>query len=176
MSVPHIFDEQRRARRRDQPRASFADHDFLYAAMADEMLDRLGDVTRSFTRALIIGCPDHRLADALQARGIAVTCADPGAVWARQSKGDQVREDILSYDAGAFDLVLCCGTLDTVNDLPGALIAMNRVLEPDGLMLVKLYRRRLSARDCVTPCSPPTATGRRSDFIHRSMCARWAIC
>ena len=32
--------------------------------------------------------------------------------------------------------MLCCGTLESVNDLPGALIGMNRVLEADGLMLV----------------------------------------
>ena len=136
MSVPHIFDDHRRALRRDRAAARFAAHDFLYAAMADDMLDRLADVRRDFARALVVGCPDRRLADALSSRGAAVRCADPGPVWAARSGGDLVREDRLPYAPGAFDLILCCGTLDSVNDLPGALIAMNRALEPDGLLLL----------------------------------------
>lgn len=136
MNVPRIFNEALRARRRDRAARSFAGHDFLYGAMADEMLDRLHDVTRDFTRALVIGCPDRRIALALAARGCAVTCADPGPLWAKQAGGDAVREDGLPYAPASFDLILSCGTLDAVNDLPGALIAMNRVLAPDGLLLL----------------------------------------
>jgi len=136
MSVPHIFDDARRARRRDRAADGFAAHDFLYAEMAQDLLDRLADVKRTFTRALVIGCPDRRLADALGAQGAAVRCADPGPVWAGRSGGDIVREDLLPYEPASFDLILCCGTLDSVNDLPGALIAMNRALMPDGLLLL----------------------------------------
>ncbi|MBO9670203.1 MAG: methyltransferase domain-containing protein [Sphingobium sp.] len=135
-TVPSIFDESRRAMRRDRAVHRFASHDFLYTAMAEQMLERLDDVTRQFERALIIGCPDDRLAVALRARGINVTCADPGPAFAQAAGGEVVREDALPYPPASFDLVLCCGTLDSVNDLPGALIAMNRALEPDGLMLV----------------------------------------
>jgi len=136
MSVPHIFDEQRRVQRRDRAAASFPEHAFLYAAMADDMLDRLGDVSRVFHRALVIGCPDGRLVEALAALGCGVTCGDPGAIWAARSGGSTIREDQLPYEDGAFDLVLCCGTLDTINDLPGALLGLNRILEPDGLLLL----------------------------------------
>lgn len=135
-SVPRIFDDARRAYRRDRAARTFPAHDFLYAAMADEMLERLGDVSRSFARTLVLGCPDRRLATALDAQGVQVTCADPGQVFAAAAQGDKVREDALPYAPGSFDLILCCGTLDSINDLPGALIAMNRVLEPDGLMLL----------------------------------------
>ncbi len=136
MNVPSIFNETLRAHRRDRAARNFAAHDFLYGAMADEMLDRLADVTRDFTRALVLGCPDRRLAQALEAHGCAVTCADPGPLWARQAGGDAVREDALPYAPASFDLILSCGTLDAVNDLPGALIAMNRALAPDGLLLL----------------------------------------
>ncbi|MCP5990175.1 class I SAM-dependent methyltransferase, partial [Klebsiella pneumoniae] len=44
-------------------------------------------------------------------------------------------EDALPFADDSFDLVIACGTLDSVNDLPGALILMRRVLRPDGLML-----------------------------------------
>lgn len=135
-AVPRIFDTRRRAQRRDRAASSFAAHDFLYAHMADDLLERLSDVTRVFSRALIIGCPDDRLSRPLRAMGTTVTCADPGPAFARAAGGDVVQEDALPYAPGSFDLILCCGTLDSVNDLPGALIGMNRALEPDGLVLL----------------------------------------
>ncbi|MBU0555777.1 MAG: methyltransferase domain-containing protein [Alphaproteobacteria bacterium] len=138
MTVPHIFNEALRAHRRDRAAQNFQAHDFLYAEMAGEMLERLGDVQRDFQRVLLIGCPDRRLIDPLEARGCAVTCADPGTIWAGQYGGDIVREDSLPYAPHSFDLILCCGTLDTINDLPGALIALNRALVPDGLLLLAM--------------------------------------
>jgi SAM-dependent methyltransferase len=138
MTVPNIFDDALRIRRRDRAASGFAAHEFLYGLMAAEMLDRLEDVSRTFRRALVVGCPDRRLADALAGRGCTVACADPGQRWAEQAQGLQVREDALPYPPASFDLILCCGTLDTVNDLPGALHALNRALEPDGLLLVAL--------------------------------------
>lgn len=138
MTVPAIFNEHLRSLRRDRAAQNFIAHDFLYSAMADEMLDRLHDVKRDFNRALVIGCPDMRIIDALTAKGISASAADPGAIWARQAGGLQLREDRLGYDAGSFDLILCCGTLDTINDLPGALIALNRALVPDGLLLLAM--------------------------------------
>lgn len=113
----------------------FADHDFLYRAMLDELLDRLADVKRDLPEALIIGCPDGSAKAALEAMGKSVVCADPGFAAARAQGGVQADEDVLPFADESFDLVLACGTLDSVNDLPGALILMRRVLRPDGLML-----------------------------------------
>lgn len=136
MSVPHIFNERLRSHRRDRAAVQFPAHDFLYAAMADDMLERLGDVSRSFSRALVIGCPDSRLADALTALGCTVTCCDPGSIWAARNGSVAVSEDRLPFEEATFDLILCCGTLDAINDLPGALLGLNRILEPDGLLLL----------------------------------------
>jgi NADH dehydrogenase [ubiquinone] 1 alpha subcomplex assembly factor 5 len=179
MSVPSIFDDRRRVIRRDRAARSFAAHDFLYEAMASDILDRLSDVTRTFSRALVIGCPDERIARDLQMRGIATTSADPGSVWASRAGGDQIREDRLPYEAASFDLVLCCGTLDAVNDLPGALIAMNQVLEPDGLLLLSFVgagslpklREALLAADGDRPAQrfhPQVDVRALGDLLHRA--------
>jgi SAM-dependent methyltransferase len=64
-----------------------------------------------------------------------VTCADPGARNATLNGGIQAEEDALPFAENSFDLVLACGTLDSVNDLPGALIQIRRALRPDGLFL-----------------------------------------
>ncbi|SCW36997.1 Methyltransferase domain-containing protein [Sphingobium faniae] len=135
MTNPDIFDRRLRALRRDRMMARFADHDFLYRAMLDELLDRLADVQRDLPEALVIGCPDGSAKAALEAMGKKVACADPGFLAARQAGGVQGDEDALPFADDSFDLILACGTLDSVNDLPGALILMRRILRPDGLML-----------------------------------------
>jgi NADH dehydrogenase [ubiquinone] 1 alpha subcomplex assembly factor 5 len=132
---PDIFDRTRRARQRDRMLPRFADHDFFYRAMLDELLDRLRDVQRPLAEALVIGCPDGSARAALEAKGKRVACADPGFLAARGEGGVQVDEDALPFADDSFDLILACGTLDSVNDLPGALILMRRVLRPDGLMM-----------------------------------------
>lgn len=134
-SRPDIFDRARRARHRDRMLPAFADHDFLYRAMLDELLDRLGDVQRDLPEVLLIGCPDGSAKAALEAMGKRVACADPGFLAAKSLGGVQADEDALPFADDSFDLVIACGTLDSVNDLPGALILMRRVLRPDGLML-----------------------------------------
>ena len=132
---PDIFDRSLRARRRDRMLPGFAAHDFLHRAMLDELLERLGDVQRDLPEALLVGCPDDSARIALEAMGKRVACVDPAFLAARKARGVQADEDALPFADASFDLVLACGTLDSVNDLPGALILMRRVLRPDGLML-----------------------------------------
>lgn len=135
MTAPDIFDRSRRAQGRDRLIARFADHDFLYRAMLEELLDRLADVQRDLPEALVIGCPDDSAKAALEAMGKRVACVDPGFLAARGANGVQADEDALPFANDSFDLIIACGTLDSVNDLPGALILMRRILRPDGLML-----------------------------------------
>ncbi|MBK5264845.1 MAG: methyltransferase domain-containing protein [Alphaproteobacteria bacterium] len=130
-----IFDRHLRRMRRDRAAQNFTEHDFLYQQMAEELLDRLNDVKRNFGRVLLIGCPDSFLRDSLVATGMTVMCTDPGLANVRAMGGVQADEDALPFADACFDLVIACGTLDSVNDLPGALILIRRILRPDGLFL-----------------------------------------
>lgn len=134
-AAPAIFDRRLRAQRRDRAAPDFARHDFLYRTMLDELLDRLADVRREFTDILVVGCPDASARERLAAMGARVTCVDPGEANARANGGIQAEEDALSFAEDSFDLIIACGTLDSVNDLPGALALIRRVLRPDGLFL-----------------------------------------
>lgn len=137
MTVPVIFDMPLRSRRRDRAALRFADHSFLYEAAADEMLDRLNDVSRAFQDALVIGAPTDQLPGALRARGMTVTVGDPGALFATARGGAVVNEDApLPFPPASADLILCCGTLESVNDVPGFLVQLREILRPDGLLLV----------------------------------------
>lgn len=103
--------------------------------MAEELLDRLDSVQRPFASALDLGCLDGRVGQALRVRGLDVVSADPGFRFARAAAGVQCDEDRLPFADGRFDLVIACGGLDQVNDLPGALLLIRRALRPDGLFL-----------------------------------------
>ena len=135
MTAPEIFSRTLRRLRRDRAAPCFDDHAFLIDHIVECLLDRLDLVSRSFESALDLGCHDGRLGRALAARGIGVTSADAGARFAAQAGGIQCDEDRLPFAAQSFDLVVSAGVLDQVNDLPGALVQIRRLLKPDGLLL-----------------------------------------
>jgi SAM-dependent methyltransferase len=129
------FDNVLRHLRRDRAAASGGVADYLFRLAADELVERLDFVARRFERALDLGCAGGYLTDRLRERGIDVLPADPGYRFAAAARGVQIEEDRLPFPDGAFDLVVSVGVLDTVNDLPGALLLIRRVLRPDGLFL-----------------------------------------
>ncbi len=100
------------------------------------MLDRLTDVQRPFSDALVIGAPTALVPDALRARGMRVAVADPGPAVAAAGGGVAIAEDApLPFAPESFDLVLSLGTLDSLNDVPGFLVQARTLLRPDGLLL-----------------------------------------
>lgn len=135
VDVPEIFDRQLRRLRRDRAQPGFATHAFLRDAIVEGLLERLDLVTRRFGDALDLGCADGSLGRALAARGAAVTACDAGAAFAAGAGGVRCDEDRLPFAPASFDLIVSAGVLDTVNDLPGALIQCRRALRPDGLLL-----------------------------------------
>lgn len=129
------FDRALRRQRRDRAARAGGDALYLHHRAADEVLARLDHVTRDFREALDLGCGDSYLGGHLRARGLDVVSADAGRVFAAAARGVQCDEDRLPFGDAAFDLIVSVGTLDTVNDLPGALHLVRRALRPDGLFL-----------------------------------------
>jgi SAM-dependent methyltransferase len=129
------FDRTLRRLRRDRAAMAGEEADYLFRRAADEMLERLDLVTRSFSRALDLGTGRGYLARRLRDRGLEVVQADAGVRFAAASSGMQGDEDRLPFADSAFDLVVSVAALDSVNDLPGALILARRALAPDGLFL-----------------------------------------
>lgn len=129
---PDIFDRLARRQRRDRALAQYAETDFLRRFMLDGLADRIASVTRSFDDVLDVGCFDGSFA---VPQGGRVVRVDPGHGFARQAGGVQADEDRLPFGDGVFDLVVSAGTLDSVGDLPGALMLARRVLKPDGMFL-----------------------------------------
>lgn len=135
---PTPFDRIVRRQRRDRAARSDKDTLYLHRRSSEELLDRLALVKRHFKSALLLGCSDRWILEQLKSKGIGVIAADPGALFARSAGGIQCDEDFLPFADSSFDLVIAIGTLDTVNDLPGALTLIRRSLRPDGLLLAAL--------------------------------------
>jgi NADH dehydrogenase [ubiquinone] 1 alpha subcomplex assembly factor 5 len=133
---PLIFDRIARRLRRD--RVALAGPSPLESGVADELLERLDAVMRPFESALVINTGARHLATALKERGITVTETDHGVVFAVAAAGIFADEDRLNVEQGEFDLVVFPSGLDTVDDVPGALIAARRALRPGGLFLACL--------------------------------------
>lgn len=127
-----IFDRPSRRRRRDRAAAGdYPAHAFLRDVMVEGLLERLDAVKRGFDDMLDIGAPDA----GLRVPGARIARVDPGFGFARAVGGVQGDEDRLPFADASFDGVLSAGVLDQVNDLPGALTLIRRVLRPDGLFL-----------------------------------------
>ncbi len=131
-----LFDASLRQARRDRAaRLGRAAENPLLRRMADDLLDRLDMVSRRFERALDLGSGPGLLTQKLRAQGIEVTPCDAGGGFAAALDGLRHEEDALPFLPGSFDLVVSAGVLDSVNDLPGALVQIRRLLRPDGLFL-----------------------------------------
>ena len=136
---------------------------FLYERAFEDVLDRLSLVQRDFRSALLIGVPDPSWPEQLARIAGSVTAVDPGDGFARAAGGEQVIEDSLDCRPGSFDLVVAIGTLDTVNDLAGALLRLRFALKPDSLLIGALsggenlprLRRAMRAADSVMGAASP---------------------
>ncbi|MBO0904298.1 class I SAM-dependent methyltransferase [Jiella sonneratiae] len=130
-----LLDRQRRRWLGGNPKPGI---DFLVAAAADELSDRLAVVDRRFTVAADLGGHFGQMAERLRAGGRCDTVlrlerlafllgGDPLA-----AVGD---EELLPLAPQSVDLVTSCLSMQFVNDLPGMLAQLRRALRPDGLFL-----------------------------------------
>jgi SAM-dependent methyltransferase len=135
-SPPQIFD--RALWRQRLARAARAENacDFLIMRAAEDLAFRLSMVQRAFPRALDLGSPHRAVAEILAAPGRFVVRAAP---FSGASGANLVAdEEFLPFAPESFDLVVCALNLQFVNDLPGVLAQVRRVLAPDGLFLAAM--------------------------------------
>ena len=145
VNPPEIFDRRRRHALRARGAGRAGDH-FLWHHIAQDMAERLSAVTRTFEHALILG-PIGRWQGEILPPNVTCTLAPlrDAAAGAKAGAGAAddapvaLEEDRLPFTPGSFDLVISAGTLDSVNDLPGALIQIRRLLRPDGLFLGHMF-------------------------------------
>lgn len=134
-----IFDRTTLRRRRERAALHWGDQAFLKREIASRVVERLDDVRRTFALALDLGCHGDEIASALGSHSPvgALMRTDIGVGFGRRAQGPVVvaDEESLPFAPRSFDLVLSAMSLHWVNDLPGTLIQIGRILKPDGLLL-----------------------------------------
>jgi NADH dehydrogenase [ubiquinone] 1 alpha subcomplex assembly factor 5 len=138
MDAMLVFDRIAVRRHRDRAAATIGLIEDLLRDGASRLLDRLDDMTGTFGLALDVGGRGI-VAPLLHARGIAVVSCDLSRPMARLNELPVVAdEEFLPFAANSFDLVVASLALHWINDLPGALLQIRRVLRPDGLFLASM--------------------------------------
>jgi SAM-dependent methyltransferase len=121
---PRIFAPERRraARGRIAPRqARPGAARFVLDDIVEDVIERLAFVRHQPGKALVIGDWTGALAAELERQGAEVASANPVTLDEEQP-----------YPVSGFDLIASLATLDSVNDLPGALIHIREALAPGG--------------------------------------------
>ncbi|RDS78654.1 hypothetical protein DL238_10505 [Alteriqipengyuania lutimaris] len=99
---------------------------FLRAQAAEDVLERLDFMRFEACEALVVGDGPGLLRDSLAQRGFAVSHGDPGSL-----------DEEAPHGGGAFGLIVSLFTLDTLNDLPGALLHYRNALSASGLFIAQ---------------------------------------
>lgn len=148
MSAPVLFDRRLVATRlaaapRRQPPTGPVD--FIRARALDDLADRLAAVTRHFATGAALADPTGAIAATLRRSGrcddivaLSPILVPPPAMPDAATARAVADEERLPLAAAGLDLAASVLTLQTVNDLPGALIQARRALRPDGLYLAAL--------------------------------------
>ena len=138
---PLIFDRRLLRARRRRAVAAGAET-FLLDRVAPDLAERLSAVLRRFDLVLDLGTPGDALRAALAGLPSVGTVISARAELP-EMEGSATRsvvadEEVLPFGAAVFDLVVSGLSLQFVNDLPGTLVQIRRVLRPDGLFVAAL--------------------------------------
>lgn len=129
-----LFDKRLRGLRRDRA-ARLGPELFLHERAFEDILERLALIRRRFHSTLLIGCFDPRWRERLLQHADSVDVIDPGPLFAQAVAGTCASEERMDLHPGAYDLCVAVGTLDTVNDLPHALLLIRFALQNDSLFI-----------------------------------------
>lgn len=144
-SPPRLFDRTLLRHRRDRASGEFSNFNYLHARAAEDLLDRVSAVKRTFETCLVLGgggsvsqaLNDHPIAKDKIKTLIETDLSEP---MVKQGKAGQLvlDEERLPIASQSVDLVLSCLSLHWTNDLVGTLIQINHALKPDGFFACAL--------------------------------------
>lgn len=136
--VPQLFD--RRAVRRRLARCARWEPPDLLCELIEALLERLDELQESSEACLLLGARHGSIVRLVQRRrrvnDLTVLAPDPACL--ADAPGAIGDEEFLPFADEAFDTVLAPLALHRVNDLPGTLVQIRRLLRPGGLFLASL--------------------------------------
>ncbi len=137
-AIPEIFDRTQVKNSRNHAAHTLDQYRFLIDRAAHDIADRLTDINRTFPRALQIGARTTYPQETLLCQNGSIEELIKMDLADGLSPDIVADEELLPFTDNSFDLVISLMTLHSVNDVPGALTHIHRVLKPDGLFLAVL--------------------------------------
>ena len=131
-----IFDTQLLRQKRKRCETHFSAFDFLSNNVADRLADRLLDIQKKFSKILILGFNTNYITHLVKSnyKGLNEDCEVVFCDYA--VAGD---EELLSFNTEDFDCVISHLNLHHINDVPGVLAQVKRILKPDGVFLAAFF-------------------------------------
>ncbi|WP_027136182.1 class I SAM-dependent methyltransferase [Geminicoccus roseus] len=141
--LKRLFDRQAVNRNRIRALSDRAYQPFLLDEVAERLVERLSEIRRPFPRVLELGSWRGRMAAMLAEVGLGselTVALDPVGDALDEGPGLKVQAEpeLLPFADNSFDLVVSALALHHVDDLPGVLVQLRRLLAADGLMLLAL--------------------------------------
>ncbi len=153
MSQELIFDRNLLIKRRSNKIGSIHKSDFLIKRSLETIIERLEVMNRSFSSVLNLGCRNSYGTDYLKNR--------PGTNYVIETdisfdfiKGSSHHskivcdEEYLPFADNQFDLIISVLNLHAVNDLPGCLFQLQRILKPEGVFIASMFGELCLANIC----------------------------
>lgn len=139
---PRLFDRALHRRRLDRAAGGFASASFLKVRAAEDAVERLDAIMRSFPVAVDLGARDGAFAHALASSpardkiGLLIeTDLSARMLSGRPGLRVALDEERLPFAPASVDLFVSTLALHWANDLPGVMIQIRHALKPDGLFI-----------------------------------------
>lgn len=134
--APLIFDRDAVKRNRARSARYGAEANFLFEDVALRLAERRFDINRALGHAAMIGGRGILSAADLRCKKLLEI---DSAIGLLPRGGAVCDEEALALPDATFDAIFSLLTLHNVNDLPGALIQINRALKPDGFFTAAVF-------------------------------------
>lgn len=139
--APKIFDRDLLIRRRSRALAALDLPDFLLTHVAEDFAERLSAIQRRFERGISLEAYHGVVARVLREMpsiGELIDVEPSRGLEHYAGPRIAAHAEALPFAPASLNLAVSALSLHLVNDLPGALVQLNRALKPDGLLLAAL--------------------------------------
>ncbi|XP_032678338.1 arginine-hydroxylase NDUFAF5, mitochondrial isoform X2 [Odontomachus brunneus] len=123
-------------------------YDYIKDEVGNRLSDRIFDIKRKFSRALDLGCGRGHVSKRILSESVEeLVLSDMSPSFLNQAETTEgvkvikevIDEEIPSFEANSFDMVISCLSLHWVNDLPGCFRHVNNSLKSDGVFLAAVF-------------------------------------
>jgi ubiquinone/menaquinone biosynthesis C-methylase UbiE len=140
------FDRKLLRIRRNRASDNIEQHAFLLELATENILGRITDIKRNFPCVLHMGSRcgnkyDKQLIEICGAKELIYTDISENMLKkseAKEGKCVQIDEEFIPFADNSFDLIISPLDLHMVNDLPGALAQIKRIIKPDGTFIAAM--------------------------------------